>query len=52
MASETGSHCDDMWFFVLIVTGGKHELVPADIKAEAVQLAKEAIKDSDSEDDD
>ena len=33
-------------------TGGKHELVPADMKADAEQHAKEAIKDSDSEDDD
>ncbi len=35
-----------------LVTGGKHQLVPAEIKAEAEQHAKEAIKDSDSEDDD
>lgn len=34
------------------VTGGLHQLVPADIKAEAEQYAKEATKDSDSEGDD
>lgn len=32
------------------VTGGKHQMVPDDIKATAEQYAKEAIKDSDSED--
>ena len=36
----------------IAVTGGKHQAVPSDIRAEAEQYAKEAIKDSDSEDDD
>lgn len=34
------------------VSGGLHQIVPADIKAEAEQFAKDAIRDSDSEDDD
>jgi len=35
------------------VTGGKHEWVPEDVKAEAEQYAKDTLKDSDdSEDDD
>lgn len=34
------------------VTGGKHQMVPADIKAEAIQYAKEANKELDSEDED
>ncbi len=35
-----------------VATGGKHEWVPEDVKTEAEQYAKEALKDSDSEDDD
>lgn len=35
-----------------IVTGGKHQVVPADVKAEAEQYAEEATNDSDSDDDD
>lgn len=34
------------------VTGGKHQVVPADIKAEAEQYAEAAINDSDSDDED
>ena len=34
------------------MTGGKHQWVPEDVKAEAEQYAKETLKDSDSEDDD
>lgn len=43
-----------LFFFSLcfIVSGGLHQIVPEDIKAEAEQFAKEAIRDSDSEDDD
>lgn len=37
---------------VYVVTGGRHQMVPAEIKAEAERHAKEAIKDSDSEDED
>ncbi|XP_064403650.1 proteasome subunit alpha type-3-like [Halichondria panicea] len=34
------------------VSGGVHEMVPQEIREEAERLAKEALKDSDSEDDD
>lgn len=34
------------------VTGGKHQVVPADIKAEAEKYAEQATNDTDSEDDD
>ncbi len=35
-----------------VVSGGVHEMVPQEIKEEAERYAKEALKDSDSEDDD
>ena len=34
------------------VSGGVHEMVPREVKEEAERFAKEALKDSDSEDDD
>lgn len=34
------------------ITGGKHEFVPKDIQAEAEKYAKEAMKESDDEDED
>ena len=33
------------------VTGGLHQTVPADVKAEAEQLAKDSLQESDTEDD-
>ena len=36
---------------MLPVTGGLHQSVPAEIKAEAEQFAKDSLKESDSEDD-
>lgn len=33
-------------------TGGLHQMVPEDVREEAIAFAKEAIKESDSEDDD
>ena len=34
-----------------VVTDGLHQTVPADVKAAAEQFAKDALKESDSEDD-
>ncbi len=39
-------------FSLFVVSGGVHEMVPREIREEAERLAKEALKDSDSEDDD
>ncbi len=39
-------------FSLFVVSGGVHEMVPQEIREEAERLAKEALKDSDSEDDD
>lgn len=40
-----------IFILFLLVTDGVHQTVPADVKAAAEQFAKDALKESDSEDD-